>query len=181
MTNFGSESDFQPRWIAELMATLLPALPLLEKLVAMGHHLHTKDATATKPLPCHSCTESNCNEHCERLRTFLGGDYQGRGRRENLTGFYPQNLRGKEIIRRIDIFEQYALWKDDFTANQWAVIELYYKEGMSEKQVSIKLSKARSTVNGLLNRAKKRKELRDKQLRRETRDQFKKNIENQQI
>lgn len=177
MTDYGPQPDFHPHWIAELMEALLSALPLLEKLVAMGHRIRTEDATATTALPCHSCAESNCNGPCDRLNTFLGGDYQGRGRRENLTGLFPNTLQEIERIRQQDIFKQYALWKDDFTKFQWPVVELFYNYGLSEERIAKVLGKSRSTINGLLNRAKRIKEEREKRLRRETRNQLRKKEE----
>jgi predicted DNA-binding protein YlxM (UPF0122 family) len=131
-------------------------------------------------LPCNSCSQiDECKEPCGRLNALLPGVHNGKGRTENLTGLHSNTLQEKERIRRSDIFDQYQLWKDDFTKCQWIVVELYYRECMTEEQIAKKVGKARSTVNGLLNRAKRRKEIRGRQLRWETRDQMKKKSDNE--
>lgn len=158
---------------------LLEALPQFEQFIAaIKGYCAEELETITTSSPCDLCPKKqNCTEPCDRLNRLLGGAYQGKGRRENLAGLFPNTLQEIERVRRQDIFKQYALWKDDFTQYQWPVIELSYNYGLSEEQIGKVLGKSRSTVNGLLKRARKIKEEREKQLRRETREQFKKDKE----
>lgn len=60
------------------------------------------------------------------------------------------------------------------TKGRWVVIELYYRQCLSEEQIAKKTGKARSTVSGLLNRARERKEEYDKRLRQEMHEQMRK-------
>ena len=177
MANSESQLEFVQCSVEELREKLLQDLPVLVRLTATIQQFCAQK-TEPIPLPCGSCTHAaKCKEPCDRLNVLLPGPSEGKGCRENLTGLYPDTLQENERMGSNNIFKQYELWEDDFTKHQWAVIELYYRECMTEEQIAKKLGKARSTVNGLLNRAKKRKEERDKQLRRETREQFKKSKE----
>ena len=157
---------------------LLLDLPALERITVLIREFCRQQKIAEETSPCRDCAQWNdCKKPCERLNSHLHSPYKGRGRRENLTGLHPDTLQTKEIIRRKDIFSQYDMWKDDFTKKQWIVVTFYYKDCMTEQQIAKKLRKARSTVNGLLLRAKKRKDGREKQLRQETRQQITENEE----
>jgi len=185
MKRLDLQSDFVPYSIEEFMTLLREELPLWEemiqrrkKLITVAKRLLCEKIATSTPSPCHLCPyRQSCTEPCDRLNALLPGLYKGKGRRENLTGLHAETLQGKERKRRKDIFEQYELWKDGYTQAQWEAIELYYNQCMSEMQIAKKLGKKRSAINGRLIRARSRKEERQKQLRRETREQIRKKEE----
>lgn len=183
MHELNLQFDFEKSSEAEAKQWLLSVIPTVEKFVHVAKRFCSIDAPTSSPrLPCDTCDKrSSCLSLCEKAEAVLSSVHEGRGRRENLTEFYDNTLQGKETVRRKDIFEKYELWKSDFTEGQWAVIEMYYQEGLTEGQIAKNIGKARSTINGLLNRAKKRLEDRDRQLRQETREEIKKMAENNEI
>ena len=182
MNPIDSKLDFNNCSDAELRQWLVSAVPIVEQFVIVAKRFCSIESIAPEPSPCDACSKKGqCIDSCNQLNDLLPGLYEGKGRHENLTGFYPDTLQVKERIRREDIFEKYKLWEEDFTENQWAAIEMYYGECMTEKEIAQNIGKSRSTINGLLNRAKKTKEKRDEKLRQETREQMKKKDENDGI
>ena len=178
MLQIHSKLDFNICSDAELRQWLISKVPIVEQFVIVAKRFCSTESLASEISPCDICNErGQCTDSCDQLNDLLPGLYEGKGRHENLTGFHPDTLQVKERIRREDIFEKYKLWKEDFTKNQWLAIEMYYGECMTEKEIAQKTGKSRSTINGLLNRAKKIKEKRDEKLRRETREQMKKKDE----
>ena len=176
-----SEADLDTRYLEELQKQLVREIPSLDRLLVLIHQLCELKVNTREILPCNDCHNPQDCESCYRWNALLPALNQGKGRRENLTGLHVGTLQGKERIRRRDIFEQYELWKDDYTQAQWEVIEMYYNQGMSEQQISKILGKKRSAINGRLNRARNKTEERQKQLRRETREQMIKNKESEEI
>ena len=101
---------------------------------------------------------------------------QGRGRRENLTGLYIGTLQPMQKIWHSDVFDQYEACKEIFTPLQWEAIYLYYSQGLTQEQVSIRLDKTRKAISGLLQRAKARKAEHDRKIRAEKYEVMKNNI-----
>ncbi len=181
MTRVTAQYNFDPRSLEELKRAVGDLARLCEIVVHLAGYLQDEKSSLPQQIPCHTCPkEGTCKESCDRLKTFLGGDYLGRGRRENLTGLFPNTLQEIERIRQQDIFKQYESWKGDFTKYQWLVVELFYNYGLSEERIGKMLGKSRSTINGLLNRAKRIKEEREKRLRLETRNQLRKKEEDEE-
>lgn len=175
MSEPDSQFDFDNCSDAELRQWLISKGPIVEQFVIVAKRFCGTDEYTSEQLPCDTCKQRlDCKTSCDKLEAILPSPQKGKGRHENLTGLYPNTLQGRKIIRRKDILKQYESWKDDFTETQWLAIEMYYGECRTEKEIAQKTGKARSTVNGLLNRAKKIKEVRNKQLRWETRAQIKK-------
>jgi len=167
--------DFDNCSDAELKQWLISKGPIIEQFIIAAKRFCSTNEHGSEQLSCNTCKERlSCKTPCDKVKAILPSMQKGKGRRENLTGFYPDTLQVKERVRREDIFEKYNLWKAEFTKHQWAVIEMYYDECMTEKEIAQRTGKARTTINGLLNRAKKTKEECDKKLRRETREQMKK-------
>lgn len=182
MSELNLQFDFENSSEAELRRWLQDMLPTVEKFVHAAKRFCSIDAQLSDRLPCDFCEKrASCQSLCEKAEAVLSNVHQGKGRRENLTEFHDDTLQGKETVRRKDIFEKYALWKSDFTARQWAIIELHYQDGLTENQIAKKVGKVRTAINGLLNRAKKRLEDRDRQLRQEAREQIKIMVENGEI
>lgn len=73
-----------------------------------------------------------------------------------------------ERIRLRSVFEQYEECQDIFTPAQWPAVCLRYRDALPEEQVAVCLGKGRSTVHGLLKRARLRKEKYQRQRRKET-------------
>lgn len=182
MSGPNTQFDFDNCSDAELRQWLISKGPIIEQFVIAAKRFCSTNEHGSEQLSCDTCKERlGCKTPCDKVKAILASLQKGKGRHENLTGFYPETLQAKERVRREDILEKYKLWKDDFTEKQWAVIEMYYGECMTEKEIAQRTGKVRTAINGLLNRAKKTKEERDEKLRRETREQMKKNEESDEL
>lgn len=168
MTNSQSQPDFDSASVRPLLETLRQVLPGLERLVKAYHDFLPDPAASTQPSVCNSCPDKEtCTEPCDDVRKALPKVNQGRGRHENLTGLHPETLQEVERLRISEIFHEYEKCKEIFTPKQWLVIYLYYDERMTEEQIAGLLGKARTTISDLLNRAKRKKDQHEKQIRAE--------------
>lgn len=69
--------------------------------------------------------------------------------------------------RRHRVFERYVGFPDLFSDDQWAVLCLYYDEGLSDGQIASVLGRSRSAINGLRTRAEQIMEVREQAERKE--------------
>lgn len=168
MTNSKSQLGFDSKKAGPILEILRQVLPRLEKLVEACHDLLPSIADGSRSSLCNSCEERRtCTGSCDKIRKTLPKVNQGRGKRENLIGFYPNTLQPIQKIWLSDVFDQYESCKDIFTPRQWEAIYLYYSQGFTQEQVGTQLGKSRKAISGLLRRAEARKEEHDRKLREE--------------
>ena len=131
------QHDFDHRFGAELIEALLPALPLLEKLTAIGHGLQAGKKTAAKSSLYSAFTQNQTvKEVCKVLNELLQGAAGVESKPEKLFDPYSGSLKAIEKHRRADVFEQFERYKDKFRAKAWQTIVLYYQGELSEEQIS---------------------------------------------
>jgi predicted DNA-binding protein YlxM (UPF0122 family) len=132
-------------------------------------------AVQVETSPCDTCsTKAKCKS-CEKFEKMLPGVEHGRGRRENLTGLfpglpdrtsqrehpdkdYPSIVKELNVERLRSLFADFEGCKGIFTVKQWAAIELYYAQGRTQTEIGSLLQTTTSSVNELLDRAKRRLE-----------------------
>lgn len=130
----------------------------------------TKEGATESKLPCEECAElGKCEEPCKKLEKLLVAVGHGRGRKENLTGLYPKNLRELNRERLLGVFAEYESCQKIFSDKQWAVIKLRFGEGKTQAEIRQELGLKRSSVNDLLRRARRMLEEHQEKLRKEKR------------
>ena len=72
-----------------------------------------------------------------------------------------------ERLRLQSIFEEYEACREELTTGQWSAVCLHYRDGLTEQQIAVELKKVRSSVHGLLKRAKQRKDAHQRRMREE--------------
>lgn len=77
----------------------------------------------------------------------------------------PRDADERQRLRAI--FEQYEACQDSLTAPQWTVVCLRFLDCLTEREIARRLGRSRSAVNGLLQRAKKEKDVEQRRLREE--------------
>lgn len=160
-----SQPDFTPPSFTKDEEALQLAWPFIERCVAIGLNLHSETDREAGLKPHASCATTD--NSWEDLNTLLPKIHQGRGHREYLTKQNIDNLPSLNKITFSDIFEQYESCRHILTRKQWHAVCLYYRDGKTEEEIAKETDKARSSVSGLLVRAKRRLQEHNKQMRHE--------------
>jgi len=157
--------------ITALLDALGPVMPILERLVEIWRQRETDPIAHQRPA-VHSISpeQETLGDFSEPNYARVPSIYQGRGRRENLTGLYETTLHEVEDRRRCDIFAGYQACREIFTPSQWEVIYLYWNQGLTQETIAKTLDVKRSAVSGRLTRATAKKEQHDKRMRQERLD-----------
>ena len=159
---------FVPLSVGPLLEVLMDVLPGLERLVRACHDLLPDPRVSNQPSACDSCPKKEtCTKSCDDILKAIPKINQGRGRRENLTGFYESTLNRIQETRNIDVFKQYEECKDLFTAKEWVAIYLRYHDGKKIGEIAEMLSIKKGSVGDRLSNAKKKKEQHYRELRAE--------------
>jgi len=164
-----------PEALGPILEALRQALPALEKLVEVAHELLPVIEGERGASGDHSgLDKESTTEQYKKTHNASSGLHHGRGRKENLTGFFPETLQEAKNRRQIDVFEQYQACKEIFTSEQWEAIYLYWKCGRSQAQIAEHISRKRSAVSGRLTRAAAKKQKHHKKMRKERLEYLKK-------
>jgi predicted DNA-binding protein YlxM (UPF0122 family) len=167
--------DPGPKALGPFIEALRQALPVLEKLVEIGHELLTViEVERGVSGDLLGLDKEITTEQYKKILNASSGVHHGRGRKENLTGFHPETLQEAKNRRQLDVFEEYLACKEKFTSQQWEAIYLYWKTGMSQAQIARHLGLKRSAVSGRLTRAVTKKQQHDKKMRKEQLEYLKK-------
>lgn len=78
----------------------------------------------------------------------------------------PTDIDERE--RLWSIHEAYEACRERLTSDQWPAVCLRYRDGLTQAQIAIVLKKSRSAVHGLLERARIRKEIFQRERREES-------------
>ena len=175
MKNSNLQHDPDPKAIGPIIEALRQAMPALEKLVEVCHDLLQATADEERPNTCDSAQNKEVvTELYDKIHNISSGVHHGRGRHENLTGFYPETLQEAKNRHQLDVFEEYRACEEIFTPEQWEAIYLYWKAGMSQTQIAKHIGRKRSAVSGRLMRAAVKKQQHDKKMRKEQLEYLKK-------
>lgn len=158
MTNSRQQPDFDSHSAKELREILYQLLPSIEKFISVAHKLCEESKTEDS-----NTSHSNTNH----IKPVLPSPTQGRGRKENLIGFYEETLEDIRKIRHQDIFERYDSLKHLLTDEQWLAVYLRFKKGLSFNQIAAQMHRGKSTVYQCLQRAEDEIEKHYKKLRKE--------------
>jgi predicted DNA-binding protein YlxM (UPF0122 family) len=167
MKGWPTQTDFDESAIATLLEALAPVMPILERLVEVWRQ-RGGESIAHEVAACNvSCGQQPPADLRESDAPRLHRVHQGRGRRENLTGFYEDTLREVKDRRRLDVFAGYEACQEIFTPEQWETICFYWKEGLRQAEIAERLNLKHSAVSGRLTRAAARKKAHGQQMRQE--------------
>lgn len=169
------QRDLDQANMRQLIDALGPVMPALERLVAAWKCVGTETSVQKQPATCTEYPEQEaCDSPMQAARQPLPSIYQGRSRRENLTGLHIDTLHEVKDRRRFDVFAEYEACREIFTSAQWEVIYLYWNQGLTQAQIAESLALKRSAVSGRLARAAAGKQRHDRRMRQERLEHLKK-------
>jgi predicted DNA-binding protein YlxM (UPF0122 family) len=153
------QPDFESCPLRQLVEILRQALPSLEGLIETCRGLLQNSKGDDKGSACDLCPdkETYTESYGNMQKTPLKVN-RGRGRRENLTGFYESTLDGIRETRYMDVFHQYEECKDIFSDKQWLAIYLRHHDGKKIKEIAEILKITKGSVGDRLSNAEKKKE-----------------------